>query len=140
MRGKDSVAEGRSEMGELEIQLWSWFSSSVVQLTRAVSTLCQLGKDLFPWQGGKQLLRSGSKSTHCYPLPCSLSPQCWVLGDGPALPFPAWIHQGHLPMVSGTVGSLQGASQPQRASGTARSCSSACCFGAVTSQTAFDTS
>ncbi|KQK78770.1 hypothetical protein AAES_110872 [Amazona aestiva] len=41
---KDSVAEGRSEVGEREVQLWSWLSYPVVQLTKAVSTLCHWAK------------------------------------------------------------------------------------------------
>lgn len=138
VRGKDSVAEGRSETGgDTAVGLVFILSGAAHQSSFHP---LPLGKDLLlPWQGGRQLPRRGIKSTHCSPLPCSIGPQCSVLRDGPALPFPARIHQGHLPMVSGTVGSLQGASQPQRASETVRSCSSACCFGAVTSQTAFDT-
>lgn len=38
------------------------------------------------------------------------------------------------------AGTTAGAREPQRASGTTRSCSSACCFGAARSQPAFDTS
>lgn len=137
------MAEGQIKKGRTEdtvMELVFLFSGTAHQSSFHP---LPLGKDLLlPWQGGRQLLRSRSKSPHCLPSP--LLPQRPVLGAQtwlcPAFPCLALIYRGSLPRVPDTVGSLQGALQPQRASGTVRSCSSACCFGAARSQPAFDTS
>jgi len=131
----------RSNRGELEIQLRSCFSYSAVPLIKTVSTLCHWAKASF--SHGKEagsFSGAGARAPAASPLPCSLSPQRRVLGDGSARPLLALIYQGCLPRVPGTVGSLQAALQPQRASGTARSCPSARCFGTAGSQPAFGTS
>lgn len=84
------------------------------------------------------MARGQARAPTSCPLPCSRSPRCWVLC--PALPCRALIYGGGLPRAPGTAGFPRGALQPRRTSGTSRSCSSACCFGAATSQPAFDTS
>lgn len=64
----------RSKRGELEIQLWSWFSYSVVQFTKTVSALCHRTKTSFSHgREAGSCSGAGARAPAASPLPCFLN-------------------------------------------------------------------